>query len=103
MIVTVSHTLIAAGRPNNCYSCPVALAILATLRAIRPDVKPQIKVTHSNVELHSGGDYVRRSLPGEARKFICNVDAAFPEYEKIKPFSFVLDDLTENEWKRLAA
>ena len=101
MIVTVSHALIAGGKPNNCFNCPVALAILATLRAIRPDVKPQIKVTHSNVELHSGGDYVRRSLPAEARKFIRNVDAAFPEYEKIKPFSFVLDDLTDQEWERL--
>ncbi len=86
MIVKVTEQHIKKGRKNNCYSCPVALA----LKEARPDVSWVVDeghIHHSQLTALHGTVRGYIVMPPAVKKFVCEFDTGF---QNLAPFEFEL-------------
>ncbi len=83
MLVKVTQKHIDEGKRADCYTCPIALAILDI------DPKPvnvQVKYSYVMIYIEKNGKYKQYELPWEAREFISKFDNG----KKVEPFEFEL-------------
>lgn len=80
MRVQVSSLNIDMGNKNNCYSCPIALAL-------KPLFPTFAEVGTTVAWFIEQNEYRKVALPEEVRSFISDFDAGKP----VKPFSFELE------------
>ena len=82
MIINVNEHHISTGTKNNCYKCPIALAIRDMM-----ENDEFVECGKSFIFI----DKVHYDLLKEVSDFIRNFDREVPKEELIKPFSFELD------------
>lgn len=80
--ITVAAGHIAAGQPEICVSCPIALALTDAIGD--PDI--QVRVHDDEAVLFRGKRIARAELPPEAVRFIDRFDSGQP----VEPFTFTL-------------
>ena len=90
--VSVTAADIATGEPENCYACPVALALVrttgdASANVFRRDWVLRVEVWGRSIV-----------APAEVRDFVCSFDG-YQGFQDVRPFAFSLPDDDSPEWK----
>lgn len=90
MIVNVTKKHINSGKRNNCYECPIALAIIDAVDCDTIYVD-ETSVGYGYREDDGNTRRISHNLPRSAVRFIKRYD-----YEKsVKPFKFILSERTK--------
>ena len=83
--ISVTQEHIDDGKPEECGSCPIALAILATIPGA---CRVAVYDDHANVWVPAGkGRSITLDLPPEAGAFVLDFDAGEP----VSPFTFTAE------------
>lgn len=91
MVISVTQNHITRGRRNNCYSCPIALAIIDATGCNKVVVNED-SVYYSYYEEDGTHRGFYHRLPRSAMKFVKEFDES--EGEACRPFKFKLTEKT---------